>query len=211
MSSVDSFGEEKPRLPDAGPVLGSTALPFWSAMILFGAILIVILYKDSLGADGARRILLILLAASIPLLLVLVQLVRLRRAMGTAELLVDSWVTLMGQKQTVIYRRPLRGDASVDKLEVSLECQESVTHGKGRSRRTTTAVVTRRQITPTVLRVPQQLLVQIPLQFDRSGPPSIDIPDHRVEWWLRLSLKMSGCPSTRSSFEIQVPPEYVES
>jgi len=211
MTSVDSFGSEKPRLSDAGPVLGSTAWPFWSAMILFAAILIVILYKDSFGPDGARKIILILLAASVPLLLVIFQFVRLRRAIGTAELIVDSWITLLGQKQTVVYRRPLRGGATVEKLEVTLECQESVTHGSGRSRNTKTEVVSRREITPTVLRVPEQLHVQIPLQIDRSGPPSIDIPDHRVEWWLRLSLKMNGCPSTRSSFEIQVPPEYVES
>lgn len=206
-----SFVDSKPRLSDEGPVLGSTAWPFGSAMILFGAILIVILYKDSFGPDGLRKMALIVVAASIPLLLVVFQFVRLRRAMGTAELIVDSWITLLGQKQTAVYRRPLRGGASVEKIEVTLECQESVTHGSGKSRSTKTEIVSRREITPTVLRVPEQLHVQIPLLIDRAGPPSIDIPDHRVEWWLRLSLRMNGCPSTRSSFEIQVPPEYIES
>lgn len=177
-------------------------------MFLIGAVAIVLVFKDNF--DGARTRFWIVLAASIPLLLVIVQLVRLRRAMGTAELIADSWVTLLGQKQTFVYRRPLRGGAAVEKLEVTLECQESVTHGSGRSRRSKTEVVSRRQLTPTILRIPEQLHVQIPLLIDLTGPPSIDIPDHRVEWWLRLSLSMSGCPSTKSSFEIQVPPEYLE-
>lgn len=211
MTSVDSFGSEKLKLPDAGPVLGGAAWPFGSAMLLFGAIVSVIMYKDKFGPGAARTITLILLAASIPLLLVIVQLMRLRRAIGTAELFVDSWITLLGQKQTVVYRRPLRGNATVDKLEVSLECQESVTHGSGKSRNTKTEVVSRRAITPIVLRVPQQLHVQVPLLIDRNGPPSIDIPDHTVEWWLRFSLTMNGCPDTKSSFEIHVLPEYVES
>ena len=210
MSSVDSFGSEKPRLPDAGPVLGSTAWPVWSTMLLIFAVAMVFVFKDGFGADEGRTRFWIVLVASIPLLLVIVQLVRLRRAMGKAELIVDSWVTLLGQKENFVYRRPLRGGAVVEKLEVVLECQESVTHGSGRSRRSKTEVVSRRELAPTILRIPEQLHVQIPLRIDRPGPPSIDIPDHRVEWWLRLSLTMSGCPSTKSSFEIQVPPEYVE-
>ncbi len=44
----------------------------------------------------------------------------------------------------------------------------------------------------------------------RTRPPSFKTTDNEIIWWVRLHLKMDGCPNTRSSFRVPVVPAVEE-
>ena len=65
-------------------------------------------------------------------------------------------------------------------------------------------------LAPVVTPMMEQVRVQIPLRIPKEGAPSFWSERARIEWWLRLRLRMRGCPNTESSFQIEVLPAVVE-
>jgi len=82
--------------------------------------------------------------------------------------------------------------------------------GGGRGRRENKQIVFSEVLAPVVTPMMEQLRVQIPLRIPKEGAPSFRSERARIEWWLRLRLRMRGCPNTESSFQIEVLPAVVE-
>ncbi len=194
------FDAEDISLTDEGPVLGPGWLHFTSTMILiFGVVFAVKFWREE---PRASRI--VLAGSLIPGAMTVIQVIRLKRSLGTAELSVNEVIPL-GWSGTAVYLRPLRG-ATVGGIEARLQCDEIVVKGRGNKKKERRAVVLDQPLTPVATPMMEQLRLQIPLRIPATGPPSIDVRDARTEWWVRLRLRMEGCPNTRSSFCIAVLP-----
>jgi hypothetical protein len=137
------------------------------------------------------------------------RLFRLRQSLGSADLELKPKVIPIGFAGNVAYVRPLR-NAEVQQIEVRLQCEEWVVKGKGKSRRENSQIVFSEVLTPIVIPMMEQILVQIPLRIPKEGPASFWAEEARIEWWLRLRLRMRGCPNTESSFQIDVFPAVLE-
>lgn len=199
--------EHQIKKTDHGPILGS----LWNPLIGLIALGLGIFFAYQLWKNPLmHRIALITLGVSlIPLALTIWQFVRLRRALGTADLMMDPESVPMGYSGTVTYVRPLR-DAEVREIEARLQCVETVVKGSGKNRRDVTQTVYDEVLSPQTTPMMQQLQVRIPIKIPKTGPHSFDVGEAKVTWWLRVRLKMSGCPNTRSSFQIEVDPAVVE-
>jgi len=189
------------EISDEGTVLGSGLIPMFAALLLLVGLFVG--YK-TLRVDrnvGAA----IMVGTAIPAVLVAWQFVRLRRALGTATLQMKDEFIPLGWSGTVTYVRPLRG-ATVQSIEARLQCEEHVERGSGRSHREWREVVVDEPLSPQVAPMFEQIQVQIPIRIPASGPPTFHYTDNEIHWWVRLHLKMEGCPNTRSSFKLLVMP-----
>jgi hypothetical protein len=200
---------------DSGPVLG----PGWWYLIvilflaagLFGFWIISPGLTASSEDPAGRRIAMALLTIGVlPLLITIVQAVRLFRRLGRAKLYVPHSVLPLGFSGTVTYLRPLRGGATIEGIEVRLQCEEVLEKGRGKNKRTYRKVVYDEPITPVTMPMMDLMRVQIPVRIPESGPPSLDQLYAQINWWVRLRLRMRGCPNTRSSFEVEVYPAVVK-
>jgi hypothetical protein len=198
---------ETQQRPDEGPILGSGYIFLASTIILgLGIFLAYQLFRNPLTHQTA---LIILGLSMIPWAIMIVRLVRLRRALGTADLWVDLASVPMGYSGTVTYVRPLR-NAEVRTLEARLQCDETILKGRGKNRREVTRTVYDEVLSPQTTPMMQELQVRIPIQIPTNGPPSMDFVEAKITWWLRLRLNMIGCPNTRSSFVIDVHPAVMQ-
>jgi hypothetical protein len=200
---------------DSGPVLG----PGWWYLIVIlflaaGGFGFWIIFSDPTAfpedASGRRIAAAVLLIGLLPLLFTMVQAVRLFRRLGRAQLYLPHSILPLGFSGTVTYIRPLRGGATIEKIEVRLQCEEVLEKGSGKNKRTYKKVVYDDPITPVTVPMMDRMRVQIPVRIPESGPPSLDQYRAQINWWLRLRLKMQGCPNTRSSFEVEVYPAVVK-
>jgi hypothetical protein len=137
------------------------------------------------------------------------RLFRVRRSLGTADLELKEELIPLGFSGNVLYFRPLRG-AEVQQIEVRLQCEEWIVLGGGRGRRENKQIVFSEVLAPVVTPMMEQVRVQIPLRIPKDRAPSFWSERARIEWWLRLRLRMRGCPNTESSFQIEVLPAVVE-
>lgn len=192
---------------DHGPILGSGWNHLTSTIIL--GLGIYFAYQWWKNPLMHREALIALVVAVLPWTLTLYQLYRLKRALGDAELLIEHEGVPLGYSGTATYVRPLR-NADVREIEVRLQCQETVVKGSGKNKREVTATTYDEVITPQTTPMMQQLQVRIPIKIPATGGHSMDYEEAKVKWWVRLRLKMKGCPNTRSSFEIEVYPAVVE-
>ena len=193
-------------LTDEGPVLGAGWLQGLAFLLLIsGIVMAVVLWR---GPD--RRVGIILLVVlAIPFMLTILQVLRLRKIIGTAQLFLKHDTLPLGFPVTATYVRPLRGGATVRSIEVRLQCQEELTKGSGKSKKTYTQVVFDQPITPVNTPMSTQMLVQIPIRIPEQGPPSLFRGRAEIQWWVRIRLVMDGCPNTRSSFQLNVLPVVV--
>jgi hypothetical protein len=211
-------GSKEPEgypVSDSGPVLG----PGWWYLIVIiflagGAFGYWIIFSDLTAvpedAAGQRIAAAVLLIGLLPLVFTIVQAVRLFRRLGRAKLYLPHTVFPMGFSGTVTYLRPLRGGAAIEAIEVRLQCEEVLEKGSGKNKRTYKKVVYDEPITPVTMPMMDLMRVQIPVRIPETGPPSLDQYRAQINWWLRLRLKMQGCPNTRSSFEVEVHPAVVK-
>src|SRR5712691_5502008 len=110
---------------DHGPVLGSGWIHFAATIVLIVGIIFAISWWKN---PPMRQAALIILGISvIPWLITIFRLVRLRRALGTADLHFDDSVPL-GFSGTATYVRPLRG-AELRAIEARLQCEEEIVKG----------------------------------------------------------------------------------
>jgi len=129
--------------------------------------------------------------------------------LGTADLEMKDEFIPLGFSGSVAYVRPLR-NVEVQQIEVRLQCEEWIVKGRGKSRRDFRQIVFTEVLTPIVTPAMEQLRVQIPVRIPKEGPASFWSDEARSEWWLRLRLRMRGCPNTESSFELEVFPAVLE-
>jgi len=120
------------------------------------------------------------------------------------ENLADDPVPL-GFSGNATYFRPMHG-AEMRSIEVRLQCEEEIVRGSGKSRKRVTKVVHDEVLTPAVTPMMERIEVRIPVRVPKDGPASFWCETAQTKWWIRLRLKMSGCPNTASSFEIRVVP-----
>ena len=199
------FDTEEISLEDEGPVLGRGWMHLVS-MILLGVSLFLgyKLFRIDRQLAG-----IIMAAGAVPAVITVIQFVRLRRALGTAKLQMKEEKIPLGWSGTATYVRPLHG-ATVLSIEARLQCQERVEKGSGKNRREWRELVLDEPLAQQSAPMMEQLRVQIPLRIPTAGPPSFTYTDNEIIWWVRLHLRMEGCPNTRSSFRVQVAPAVVE-
>jgi hypothetical protein len=190
---------------DEGPVFGSGLIPMFASILLLAGLFVG--YKTY--AVDHNIGLAIMIGAAIPALIVAWQIIRLRRALGTATLQMNEDVVPMGWSGTATYVRPLRG-ATIRTIEARLQCEEHVERGGGRNRREWRKVVVDEPLAVQTAPMMEQMRVTIPIKIPVAGPPTFYINDNEINWWVRLHLIMDGCPNTRSSFKLLVMPAVVE-
>lgn len=212
--TTEAFASGTP-CEDEGPVLGSG---WWHALsfllLISGAFFGWRLFAEASSASNSEQRRQIAMAIAIlgplPMTITIIQFIRLRRKLGTAQLFVPHRFFAMGFSGTATYLRPLRGGAAVREIEARLQCEEELEKGSGKNKKTYTKIVYDEQITPVSTPMMEQMRVQIPFRIPQAGPPSLLESRATIRWMLRLRLKMEGCPNTRSSFEIQVFPAVVK-
>jgi hypothetical protein len=190
---------------DNGPILGSGWPQSFAFFILIGGgMALFAAYKNPQWTD-VRQIGLIAIGVGLVLAaFVAYRFWRLRQALGTADLKFDDRVPL-GFSGTATYFRPKRG-AELQSVEVRLQCEEEIERGSGKSKKHITKIVHDEVLTATVTPMMERLEVRIPVKIPTTGPATFWCSSAQTKWWIRLRLKMSGCPNTASSFEIQVVP-----
>jgi hypothetical protein len=190
---------------DNGPVLGGVWMQSLAFFILAtGGMALFVAYKNPQFTD-VRLIGLIAIGVGIVLVaFIAYRFWRLRQVLGTADLKFDELVPL-GFSGTATYSRPKRG-AELRSVEVRLQCEEKIERGSGKSRTHVTKIVHDEVLTPMVTPMMERLEVRIPVKIPATGPATFWCETAETKWWIRLRLKMSGCPNTASSFEIQVVP-----
>lgn len=190
---------------DEGPVLGSGWIHFSSTLFL----IICWFAGFKLMKNDPRVGAALLVAGVIPAAITILQFTRLRRSLGKAELHMKEEPVPLGWNGNVTYVRPLRG-ATVRSIEARLQCEEHATKGRGKRQKEWTEVVLDEPLSPQNAPMLEQLRVQIPLRIPATGPPSMWENEAQIVWWVRLRLRMDGCPNTRSSFRVAVAPAVVE-
>jgi len=199
---------------DHGPVLGFGWIRLAASILLvFGGVMAYSFWDNA--AKSADPSLLRRLAAIAALVAILpwaingYRLFRVRKSLGKADLeLKEEWIPL-GFSGNVVYFRPLH-NAEMQQIEVRLQCEEWIVVGGGRGRRENKEIAFSEILAPVVTPMMEQVRVQIPLRIPKEGAPSFWSERARIEWWLRLRLRMRGCPNTESSFQIEVLPAVVE-
>ncbi len=195
-----------PDRTDYGPVLGSGFIHLASVIALgLGIFLAIQWWKNPLMRQTG---LIVLAISAIPLAINIFRFTRLRRALGTADLQFDDSVPL-GFSGTAIYVRPLRG-AELRTIEARLQCEEEVVRGGRKQKKTIQKIVYDEPLTPAVTPAMERLEVRIPVKIPVIGPSTMWCEEAKITWWIRLKLRMSGCPNTASSFQIHVLPAVVE-
>ena len=187
---------------DYGPILGSGWIHGLSTFI---AILGCIFLFATMKFPEMRPLAITVFAISVfPWAITFFRLYRLRRAIGKAALTLEDPIPL-GFSGTAVYSRPLQ-NAEMASIEVRLQCEEEYVRGSGKNKTRVTKVIHDEVLTPVVTPMMQRIEVRIPVRIPATGPASFWCDVARTKWWLRLKLKMRGCPNTASSFEIDVAP-----
>lgn len=195
-----------PERTDEGPVLGSGVIHMAATIVLLAGIVVAITFWNN---PLTREIGLIVVGVcAIPWIINGFRFWRLRRALGTADLHFDDDVPL-GFSGTATYTRPMRG-AELRTIEARLQCEEEIVKGSGKNKTRVQKVVFDEPLTATVTPAMERLEVRMPLRIPPAGPSTMWCENANIKWWIRLRLRMTGCPNTASSFEIHVLPAVAE-
>lgn len=191
---------------DHGPALGSGCLNLAAVALLgFGVVFVWASWSSRMMRQPA---LIVLAVCALPSAITLFRLWRLRKAIGTADLHIDDPIPL-GFSVKATYFRPLR-EATLRQIEARLQCEEIVVKGSGRNKGEIRAVVHDEALAPVTVPMMEQIQAQIPIRIPPTGPASFSEGEARLVWWIRLQLRMEGCPNTQSSFQIEVLPAVSE-
>lgn len=196
---------------DRGPVYGSGARhSFGCVLLIVGSLIVYLGWRSAVTFEDPQRIRLVLagflLLCLSPTIFTIVQVVRVRRAIGKAVLEIPWEYLPMGFHGSITYIRPMRGDARLEGVTGRLQCEEVLVTGSGKNKKTRRKVVFDEPMTPTYGPGLQEMRIQIPLRIPPAGPCSLDYSDANIRWLVRLELTLSGCPNTASSFELNVAP-----
>jgi hypothetical protein len=192
--------------PDGGPVLGSGWIHMLATII--GVIGLIVLFVTWKNPDARRVGLIVVVVSLIPWMVNGYRLWRLRQALGAADLKLDDPIPL-GFSGNATYFRTMHG-AELRSIEVRLQCEEEIVRGGGKNKTSVTKIVHDEVLTPAITPMMERIDVRIPLRIPATGPATFWCSTAQTKWWIRLRLKMTGCPNTASSFEIQVAPGVLE-
>ncbi len=187
---------------DSGPILGSGWMHLFATILaVLGGVLCFAWYKN----PEMRSIGLIALGAGlVPWTINGYRLYRLRSALGPADLRLEDPIPL-GFSGTATYFRTLNG-AELASVEARLQCLEEIVRGSGKNKTRVSRVVHDEPLTPVVTPMMERIEVRVPLRIPATGPSSFRCETANTTWWVRLRLKMRGCPNTASSFQVEVAP-----
>jgi hypothetical protein len=191
-----------PARTDNGPVLGSGWIHMFAT--IFAVIGIVVAFATWKNADVRNIGLIAAGVGLIPWAINLYRLWRIRQALGPADLILDDPVPL-GFSGTATYSRRMNG-AELRSVEARLQCEEEIERGGGKNKTRVTKIVHDEVLTPAVTPMMERIEVRVPIKIPATGPATFWCSTAQTKWWIRLRLKMSGCPNTASSFEIEVVP-----
>lgn len=187
---------------DNGPVLGSGYIHMFATIIaVVGIFVAFVLWKNPSFHNLA------LIAAGVGLIPWAIngyRIWRLFHALGPAQLTLDDPVPL-GFSGTAGYLRMMQG-VEMRSIEARLQCEEEIVRGGGKNKTHVTKIVHDEVLTPSVTPRMDRIEVYIPFRIPATGPATFWCSTAETKWWIRLRLKMSGCPNTASSFEVQVAP-----
>src|SRR5205814_139012 len=162
-------------MTDEGPVLGSGYIHLTSTILLgLGLFVGVKTFKVDHRVGAA-----IIVAGAIPAAITIVQFIRLRRALGSADLQLPQELLPLGWSGAATYSRPLRG-ATLQSIEARLQCVEHMETGSGRSRREWNEIVYDEALAPQSAPMMERIQVQIPLKIPLTGPPSLSYTDTKI-------------------------------
>jgi hypothetical protein len=187
---------------DNGPVLGSGYIHMFATIIAIAGV--VVLFVTGKNPDLRNIGLIAVVVGLIPWAINAYRFWRLRQALGPPDLKLDDPIPL-GFSGNATYFRTMHG-AEMRSIEVRLQCEEEIVRGGGKNKTRVTKIVHDEVLTPAITPMMERIEVRIPLKIPATGPPTFWCSTAQTKWWVRLRLKMSGCPNTASSFEIAVAP-----
>jgi hypothetical protein len=146
---------------------------------------------------------------AMPFAVTMVQVVRVRRALGEATLLIPHPSLPLGFSGSATYGRPMRSGARVRRIDARVQCREELVKGHGRSERTFKATASDEPATAVITPDTDTMIVNVTFRIPETGPATFDEKRMSLRWVLRLELLMEGCPNTQSLFELNVIPAVV--
>ena len=210
MSSVAFAPRDGYSRPDQGPVGGDGTWYFASFLVAAIAGFITFAAWDHVDGQIHTAMVAIVALCVLPFAFLLYRTIQVLQKIGRAELTTPYESLALGLPVTAVYTRPLKADVTVESVEATLQLVEKVTRGSGKNKKTFTAVAREEPITLVTRPSPNQLRIDVPIRIPESGPPTAVFDDVELRWWVRMRLRMRGCPHTRSSFEINVLPAVVK-
>jgi len=195
---------------DQGPIAGSGTWYFLAFLLGFIATSAAIGMWDHVEPD--RHVLLVAgpLLCAIPFAFLTFRAIQVLRKIGRAELTTPFESLALGLPVTAVYTRPIKGDATLESVEASLQLQETVTKGSGKNKKTFTAIAQEEKLAPVTRSSPNQIRIELPIRIPETGPPTAMVDGVELQWVVRMRLRMRGCPHTQSSFELNVLPAVVK-
>jgi hypothetical protein len=197
---------------DEGAVVG----PAWwfstvIACFLVGLVMTIIILADRAiePAIRYRNAGWLFAIVTIPFALTMVQVFRLRRALGEATLLLPHPSLPLGFSGSAIYERPMRNGARVREIHARVQCLEQLVKGRGRTERAFKATALDEPATTVITAETGEMDVTVTFRIPETGPATFDEDGMTLRWVLRLELLMEGCPNTQSLFELKVLPAVV--
>lgn len=194
--------------PDEGPTQNGTLAAFSFGLLVCGAVISFIMFRDH---PEYRQVAIgIGIGSVLPAAIMVFRFLQLQNRIGSAELRTPYESLALDLPTTATYVRPLRGGAEVQSIEVRLQCEEKLTTGQGKNRKTVVAVVRDEELKTITVPSMSELRLQIPIRIPQAGPPSMDYGRAETRWFVRLRLRMRGCANTRSSFQLNVLPGTIK-
>ncbi|MDQ6802028.1 MAG: hypothetical protein M3041_14470 [Acidobacteriota bacterium] len=132
------------------------------------------------------------------------------RFLGNAQLLVRPWPLRCGDEVTLSFRRRLRKDVELTRMDACLECAETIEISNIRGRPTRYATCGRVALETSKPRTSGgQITCEWKGRLPTDLPPSFLIRNNGVIWTMNVLLVFEGVKTAPSSFPLLVLPERV--
>ena len=195
---------------DEGPIAGSGGWYFASFIFLALGIVIAVSLWNRGVAEVRQMAVAIAVVCALPFAFLAFRAVRLLQKIGRAVLTTPDESLALGHATTATYTRPLRDGVTLESIEVRLQCEEHLTRGSGKNKKTFIEVVHDEELKTVTTPMMNELRVQVPIRIPETGPPSFSDNGAEIRWMVRMRLAMRGCSNTRSSFALEVLPVVVK-
>lgn len=193
---------------DEGPIAGSGGW-YLAAFLLF-AFGCVFAWGAFNREDFRNTALIVAGVCALPFAFLIFRAIRVLQKIGRAVLTTPDESLALGHPTTATYARPLRNGVTLESLQARLQCEEHLTRGSGKSKKTFIKVVYDEELKTVTTPMMNELRVQVPIRIPESGPPSFSDNGAEIRWMVRMRLAMRGCSNTRSSFRLEVLPVVVK-
>lgn len=126
------------------------------------------------------------------------------------RLIFSEWpLELGGRYQARYVREARRGPiGSMNRLDGRLELAEVVRYTVGTDTETDKEIVLTTPLEVTGGAYGDRIEATVEVEIPGDGPPSLDLDNNRVEWWVVLDLDMTDAIDDDSRFKLQVQAEH---